>query len=170
MVKHMALVPVSAILLIVKRPVPLFFTVTVWLGLVVYSFTVPKLRLVGELTSGAVPIPVSGMACGEPAALSVISKFAVRLPDGGWLECDDQRTARANRDACSTVVDEAEGSGIRPADHDRSNRQRRGSGIPHGDGLAGAGRAHILAPESEAGRRKCDNRRETCSRQGDGLR
>jgi hypothetical protein len=40
----------------------------------------PKLKLVGEkLTPGATPVPVSGMVCGLPAALSV----TVIVP--GWL-------------------------------------------------------------------------------------
>jgi hypothetical protein len=79
--KHPAYAPVVATELIVNGPVPLFFTVTVWLALVVFSFCVPKLRLVGaRLTTGAVPVPVSATVCGDPAALSVISKLAVLLP------------------------------------------------------------------------------------------
>jgi hypothetical protein len=42
----------------------------------------PKLRLVvpPKLTIGAVPVPLSGMLCGLPAALSVIETVADRAP------------------------------------------------------------------------------------------
>ena len=41
----------------------------------------PKLKLVGEkLTAGAVPVPVNGIVCGLPLALSVIEIEPVRDP------------------------------------------------------------------------------------------
>lgn len=67
--------------LMVSGPVPVLVTLTVWGALVEPQRTVPKLILVGDrVTAGAVPVPVKAMVCGEPAALSVITMLAVRVP------------------------------------------------------------------------------------------
>jgi hypothetical protein len=62
-----------------KAVVPTLVRVTVFAGLDVPIFTMPKLKLVGE-SFAVVPIPLSVTFCGLPAALSVMLTAAVRVP------------------------------------------------------------------------------------------
>ena len=82
--KSPALVPVSAMLLMVRSALPLLVNVTAWAVLVVLTCWLPKLRLVGlKLTAGAamvVPEPLKATVCGLPAALSVMDTLALRVP------------------------------------------------------------------------------------------
>ena len=74
--------PVTAMLLMVRVPVPVFVSVTVWALLVVKTTWVEKVRLVGEsVTAGCVPAPVRATVCGLLAELSVVVSVAVRVPD-----------------------------------------------------------------------------------------
>lgn len=78
-----ALVPVTAMLVIVNAAVPLLVIVTVCEVLVKFNDTWPNDRLVAENVTGAVgakPVPVSAMFCGEVVALSVITMVAVFAP------------------------------------------------------------------------------------------
>src|SRR5437660_901588 len=80
--KSPALVPVRAMLLMVRAALPLLVSVTAWAALVVLTCWLPKLRLVGlKLTPGAlVPLPLKATVCGLPLALSVILTLALRVP------------------------------------------------------------------------------------------
>ena len=61
---------------------PVLVSVTVCAALVLPTGTLPKLRLVGDRdTTGAVPTPVSDTVCGLPAALSVIVRVPLIVPD-----------------------------------------------------------------------------------------
>src|SRR5579872_320662 len=76
-------VPASPILLIVRAEVPLFVRVIVFAVLVVPTFWLPKLRLVGlRLTAGAstLPVPLSARFCGLSGALSVKVTLALFVP------------------------------------------------------------------------------------------
>jgi hypothetical protein len=76
-----ALVPVMAMLLMVRGPVPLLVSVTVCPALVVPVVWLAKLRLEGlKVTAGAVPVPERPTVWGLPVALSVMATLAVRLP------------------------------------------------------------------------------------------
>ena len=78
-----ALVPVSAMELMVTAPVPALVRVTVLAALVVPVVTEPKASVVGEavrMVVGAAPVPVSATVCGEPVALSVTERVAARAP------------------------------------------------------------------------------------------
>src|SRR5207302_11294785 len=66
---------------------PLLVSVRLWVGLLAPSCTEPKLRLPGaarrlmpKVSEGAVPSPESAMVWGEPAALSLTTRVAARLP------------------------------------------------------------------------------------------
>ena len=77
----LALVPVSARLVMLKAAVPVVLRVTVCAVLVTPTDWLPKARLVGErLTTPAVPVPERLTDCGLPLALSVMVTEAVRLP------------------------------------------------------------------------------------------
>ena len=71
-----AFVPVTAMLEMVKTPVPVLVKVTVCEALLEPSFTEPNGRLVADsFTTGRlvpVPVPVREIDCGEPLALSAI--------------------------------------------------------------------------------------------------
>ena len=56
--------------------------VTVCAGEVVPTFVAAKVRLFGEseTVAGVAPVPVSGIVCGEPFALSVATRLAVAVP------------------------------------------------------------------------------------------
>ena len=54
----------------VRELLRLFVTVTVFAALVEPTVSLPKLRLVGETVTGAVPVPESVTVCGLPLALS----------------------------------------------------------------------------------------------------
>ena len=73
-----------AIPVIVNVVVPTFVNVTVLAALVIPTVTEPKLTLVGD-SFAVVPIPLSGTFCGLPAALSVMLKAAVRVPEAVGL-------------------------------------------------------------------------------------
>jgi len=45
---------------------------TVWAALVEPTATLPKLRLVGKIATGTIPVPLSATVCGLPLALSVM--------------------------------------------------------------------------------------------------
>ena len=81
--KSLALVPVSARLVMLKAALPVLLRVRVWAALVVPTDWLAKVRLVGErLATPAVPAPVPERltVCGLPLALSVMLTEAVRLP------------------------------------------------------------------------------------------
>lgn len=79
--KSPGLVPVSAMLLMVRVAFPVLLSVAVWAVLVVPTLVELKLRLAGEtLAEGALPVPVTLTACGLVVALSVIVREAVRVP------------------------------------------------------------------------------------------
>ena len=73
-----------AIPVIVNVVVPTFVNVTVLAALVIPTVTEPKLTLVGD-SFAVVPIPLSGTFCGLPAALSVMLRAAVRVPEAVGL-------------------------------------------------------------------------------------
>lgn len=78
-----AFVPVSPMLLIESGALPVFVNVTVCAAAVVPTRCDPKLKLDGESETagpGAVPVPVSGTACGLPDASSLIDTLALRPP------------------------------------------------------------------------------------------
>jgi len=65
-----------------RAPVPLLVTVTVCAALEVPASCAPKLMLVGVTdTAASVAVPERETACGLPAALSAISRIAVREAD-----------------------------------------------------------------------------------------
>src|SRR2546430_530953 len=81
--KSLAFVPDRAILLMLRDSVPLFVRVTVCAVLVVFTFWLPKLKLVGlKFTAGdgLKPVPLSATFCGLFVALSVRVRLALRLP------------------------------------------------------------------------------------------
>jgi hypothetical protein len=82
--KSLALVPLSAMLLIVRGDVPELVSVIVWGELVLPVLWLPKFTLVGfKVTAGVpgvVPAPVRVAVCGLPVALSVTVRVAVRAP------------------------------------------------------------------------------------------
>jgi hypothetical protein len=74
---------VIAMLLIVSGALPVFASVVDWSSLVVPTRCDPNVIVVGvSVTVGeaAVPLPVSVMLCGLPAASSVTFTVAVRVP------------------------------------------------------------------------------------------
>jgi hypothetical protein len=76
-------VPATLILLIDSGAFPLLVNVTDWDGLVVFTFRLPKVRLVGlKDTTGAglTPVPPRATLCGLSEALSVRLRLALRLP------------------------------------------------------------------------------------------
>src|SRR5579872_4637071 len=81
--KSPALVPVTAMLLMVRGTVPVLVSFTAAVALVVPTFWLPKLTLVGlKLTTGmvVVPLPLSATFCGLPGPPSANVRLAVRLP------------------------------------------------------------------------------------------
>jgi hypothetical protein len=68
-------------LLIESGPVPLLLSVTVCAALVVPTFWLANVRLVGaRLAAGAVPLPLRLAVCGLPAASSVTLSEPLRVP------------------------------------------------------------------------------------------
>ena len=81
--KSPALVPPRLIVEIVRSALPLLVRVTVCAALVVPTFWLPKLRLLGlRLTAGAgvTPVPLSVTDCGLSPALSLMLTLALRAP------------------------------------------------------------------------------------------
>ena len=81
--KSPALIPLTAILLIVSAAVPLLVSVTDLAALVVPTSWLPKLSDVGlSVTAGAgvTPVPLSATLCGLPLALSLTVTLALRPP------------------------------------------------------------------------------------------
>ena len=70
---------------IVNVVVPTLVNVIVFAGLAVPMATVPKFKLLGE-SFAVVPIPVNVTFCGLPAALSVMARAALRVPDAVGLK------------------------------------------------------------------------------------
>jgi len=74
--------PVAAPMESVVLAVPVFFTATVWLGLVVPTVCEEKVKLDGvNVIVTIVPVPVRLTVCGEFEAWSVIKIEPVRVPD-----------------------------------------------------------------------------------------
>jgi hypothetical protein len=76
-------VPVTVTPEIVTFELPVFVTVT-FNGLVLPTFTFPKLRLVGLVPSrkvGATPVPLKEMASGDPSALLTSEIEPLALPE-----------------------------------------------------------------------------------------
>jgi len=81
--KSLLLVPVTLGALVIDRlALPVFVRVTVCPCAEVPTNWLPKVRVVEERpTAGAVPVPVRVNSWGLPAALSVKTMLAVRLPE-----------------------------------------------------------------------------------------
>lgn len=76
-------------LLMVRLPVPVLVSVTVWFELVVLITWVAKVRLVGTRDTTGVPptpVPVSVTCCGLFAALSVIVTVPLKVPAVGGVK------------------------------------------------------------------------------------
>jgi hypothetical protein len=76
--------PDLAMEMIVRGPVPVFVSVTVCAGLVVFRSWLPNVRLVGASITvgvGVSPLPVSEKICGLVLSLSVSRNVAVSAPD-----------------------------------------------------------------------------------------
>ena len=79
--KSATLAPVTVMLVKVRVALPLLVTVTVWAGALVPSNWLPKVRMPAERpTPPERPVPVRFTVCGLPAALSVNTTEAVRVP------------------------------------------------------------------------------------------
>src|SRR5271165_7023282 len=80
--KSPGLVPVTAMLLIDRAPVPVLLSVTDWAVLVVPTFWLAKVKLpeVSDAAGTPTPVPDNVMVCGDPDALSVMVTDALRLP------------------------------------------------------------------------------------------
>ncbi len=75
--------PLGSTLVMVSMTVPLFVSVTTWVGLVVLRGWLPKLKFpVDRLTAGpeGVPVPIKLITCGLPPALSVMVIAPARVP------------------------------------------------------------------------------------------
>src|SRR5437588_11092024 len=77
----------------VSGALPLLVSVRLWVALLAPSCTEPKLRLPGlarrlmpKVSEGAVPVPARATVWGEPAALSLMSRVALRLPGADGLK------------------------------------------------------------------------------------
>ena len=78
-----ALAPVTLMLLIVNRDVPVLVKVTVCKLLQVPTVVVPNAMLVGDRVTEvgpATPVPVNAMLCGESMALSTMVMAADNAP------------------------------------------------------------------------------------------
>ena len=79
--KSAAFVPVTVTLLTVSEPVPVLLTVTGLGELVVFTVCDEKLRLLGlTFAFGAITVPLTGMVCGLPGALSCKVSTAEKFP------------------------------------------------------------------------------------------
>jgi hypothetical protein len=79
--KSPAFAPVSPTLVMVRLAVPLLVTVSVCAALVAATTRLPKSRLAAEgVKAAAMPVPVRFTVWGLPAALSVNTTEAVRVP------------------------------------------------------------------------------------------
>jgi hypothetical protein len=80
--KSPVLVPVMLMLVMLKLEFPVLLKVTLCAALVVPTFWLLNVRLVGERLAvpAAVPVPVRLTVCGLPAALSEMLSVAVRVP------------------------------------------------------------------------------------------
>ena len=80
-----ALVPVTAMLLIVNVVVPELVMVTDCEALEAPTVVEPNAMLVADRVTGTTPVPLKAMVCGDPVALSVIVTAAVIAPAAvGW--------------------------------------------------------------------------------------
>jgi hypothetical protein len=85
--KSLAFVPVRVTLEMVSGAVPVLVRVTLCAALVVVMSWPAKVRLAGESeTTGTTPVPVSGILCGLPEALSVTESEAFRAPVADGLK------------------------------------------------------------------------------------
>jgi hypothetical protein len=76
--------PLIVTLVMVSVEVPVFFTVTVLVGLLAPTLITPKARLTVERVT-RVPVPVRLIFCGFPLALSVNVSIPLRVPIAvGW--------------------------------------------------------------------------------------
>ena len=73
--------PEAEIEVMVRAFVPVFFSVTVFAGLVVLSIWLAKVRLLGDKLTGRTPVPVNEAVWGEVEALSVTVRVPLRLPE-----------------------------------------------------------------------------------------
>ena len=79
--KLLAFAPVSVMLLTVRATLPVFDSVTVLGGLVVFTFCLLKVRLVGDRVAvGPTPVPDTPAVWGLLLALSVTVNVALRAP------------------------------------------------------------------------------------------
>ena len=73
--------PLETMLVMLSDAVPVFFSVTDFAALVVFTRWLPKVRVeVDKLTTGAVPVPERVTLWGLPVALSVTVIAPVRVP------------------------------------------------------------------------------------------
>jgi len=79
--------PLAVMLVIVNEAVPVLLNVTACAALVVPTFWLANVRLVGDKpATGAMPVPLRLAVCGLPAALSL----TVRVPAvPAWFDIDD---------------------------------------------------------------------------------
>jgi hypothetical protein len=69
-----------------RAALPVFLRITLCATLVVPTFCLPNVKLVGErLVVAVVPFPVRLTICGLPATLSELLTVAVRVPAVGGL-------------------------------------------------------------------------------------
>ena len=86
-VKSLALVPESAMLVMLKAALPELVRVRFWAALVAPTARPAKVRLEGDrLTAHDAPVPVMLTVCEPPPALSVIVTAAVRAPAAAGLK------------------------------------------------------------------------------------
>ena len=87
--KSPPLVPVTAILVMLKAALPVFESVIAWAALVVPTFWLANVNEVGDRDAVEVdvetPEPVRAAVCGLPVALSVTVTVAVLVPDAVGL-------------------------------------------------------------------------------------
>jgi len=100
--KLLALVPLTARLVILKAALPVLLRVTVRAVLVLPTGWLPKARLVGERLTAGVPVQKKRDACGLPLALSVMLKASA-------MQAVERITAFA-RCRCTALVSMANAS------------------------------------------------------------
>ena len=101
----LALVPLTARLVILKAAFPVLLRVTVRAVLVLPTGWLPKARLVGERLTAGVRIQERNPACGLPLALSVMLKASA-------MQAVERITAFA-RCRCTALVSMGNASGAR---------------------------------------------------------
>ena len=132
----------------VRFAAPLLVTVSVCAALGAPTSWLPKSRLAAEsVKAEAMPVPLTGMMCGLPAASSVIFTDAVRFPAAEGLKVTVAVQLAPGASRTSTRVGENKVRSMGTRHHDTGNIQSCGATIGQGDGPRRAGRAYGLAIE-----------------------